>query len=74
MLLVSILGAACSGFLFGLTMGASLIESGRYKKVVVVGADKMSAIIDYSDRTTCIFFGDGAGAVLLEPNEEGYGV
>ncbi|MCW3109263.1 MAG: 3-oxoacyl-ACP synthase [Segetibacter sp.] len=68
------LGAACSGFLFGLTMGASLIESGRYKKVVVVGADKMSAIVDYSDRTTCILFGDGAGAVLLEPGEEGYGI
>ncbi|HEX8356643.1 MAG TPA: beta-ketoacyl-ACP synthase III [Segetibacter sp.] len=68
------LGAACSGFLFGLTMGASLVESGRYKKVVVVGADKMSAITDYSDRTTCILFGDGAGAVLLEPGEEGYGV
>ncbi|MCW3080067.1 beta-ketoacyl-ACP synthase III [Segetibacter sp.] len=68
------LGAACSGFLFGLTMGASLIESGRYKKVVVVGADKMSAIVDYSDRTTCILFGDGAGAVLLEPSEEGFGV
>jgi 3-oxoacyl-[acyl-carrier-protein] synthase-3 len=69
------LGAACSGFLFGLTVGSSLIESGRYKKVVVVGADKMSAIVDYSDRTTCILFGDGAGAVLLEPGgEEGYGV
>lgn len=68
------LGAACSGFLFGLTMGASLVESGRYKKVVVVGADKMSAITDYSDRTTCILFGDGAGAVLLEPGEEDYGV
>jgi 3-oxoacyl-[acyl-carrier-protein] synthase III len=68
------LGAACSGFLFALTTGASFIESGRYKKVVVVGADKMSAIVDYSDRTTCILFGDGAGAVLLEPNEEGYGV
>jgi 3-oxoacyl-[acyl-carrier-protein] synthase-3 len=68
------LGAACSGFLYGLTMGASLIESSRYKKVVVVGADKMSAIVDYSDRTTCIIFGDGAGAVLLEPGEEEYGV
>jgi 3-oxoacyl-[acyl-carrier-protein] synthase III len=68
------LGAACSGFLYGLTVGASLIESRRYKKVVVVGADKMSAIVDYSDRTTCIIFGDGAGAVLLEPNTEGYGV
>jgi len=68
------LGAACSGFLYGLTMGASLIESRRYKKVVVVGVDKMSSIIDYSDRTTCILFGDGAGAVLLEPNTDGYGV
>jgi 3-oxoacyl-[acyl-carrier-protein] synthase-3 len=68
------LGAACSGFLFGLTTGAMYIESGRYKKVVVVGADKMSAIVDYSDRTTCVLFGDGAGAVLLEPNYEGYGV
>lgn len=66
--------AACSGFLYALTMGASLIESGRYKKVVVCGADKMSAIVDYTDRTTCIIFGDGAGGVLLEPNQEGYGV
>ncbi|MBS1919316.1 MAG: ketoacyl-ACP synthase III [Bacteroidetes bacterium] len=66
--------AACSGFLYSLTLGASLIESGRYKKVVVCGADKMSAIIDYSDRSTCIIFGDGAGAVLLEPNTEGFGV
>lgn len=66
--------AACSGFLYSLTTGAALIESGRYKKVVVVGADKMSSIIDYSDRATCIIFGDGAGAVLLEPNTEGYGV
>lgn len=68
------LSAACSGFLFSLTTGASYIESGRYKKVVVVGADKMSAIIDYSDRNTCVIFGDGAACVLLEPNEEGYGV
>lgn len=68
------LSAACSGFLYPLTLGASLIESGRYKKVVVCGADKMSAIIDYTDRATCIIFGDGAGAVLLEPGEEGYGV
>src|SRR5690349_16689902 len=68
------LEAACSGFLYSLTVGASLIESRRYKKVVVVGADKMSAIVDYSDRTTCILFGDGAGAVLLEPNTEEYGV
>lgn len=68
------LAAACSGFLFALTTGAALIESGRYKKVVVAGADKMSAIIDYTDRATCIIFGDGCGAVLLEPSEEGLGV
>src|SRR5450432_1909290 len=68
------LSAACSGFLFSLTTGAMFIESGRYKKVVVVGSDKMSAIVDYSDRTTCVIFGDGAGAVLLEPNYEGYGI
>ncbi len=68
------MGAACSGFLYALTTGAAFIESGRYKKVVVVGADKMSAIVDYSDRNTCILFGDGAAAVLLEPNTEGYGV
>jgi 3-oxoacyl-[acyl-carrier-protein] synthase III len=68
------IGAACSGFLFALTTGASFIESGRYKKIVIVGVDKMSSIIDYSDRTTCIIFGDGAGAVLLEANDEGYGV
>ncbi len=66
--------AACSGFLFSLTTGATFIESGRYKKVVVVGADKMSAIIDYTDRNTCVIFGDGAACVLLEPNEEGFGV
>ena len=66
--------AACSGFLFTLTTAAALVESGRYKKVVLVGADKMSAIVDYTDRTTCILFGDGAGAVLLEPNEHGYGI
>src|SRR5688572_33227650 len=65
---------SCSGFLYTLTLGASLIESGRYKKVVVVGADKMSAIVDYTDRATCIIFGDGAGAVLLEPKHDGYGV
>jgi 3-oxoacyl-[acyl-carrier-protein] synthase-3 len=68
------IGAACSGFLFALTTGASLIESGRYKKVVVVGADKMSSIVDYTDRSTCILFGDGGGAVLLEPTEEPIGV
>ena len=66
--------AACSGFLYALTTGAALIESGRYKRVVVAGADKMSSIVDYSDRTTCIIFGDGAGAVLLEPNIDGFGV
>jgi 3-oxoacyl-[acyl-carrier-protein] synthase-3 len=65
---------ACSGFLFALTTGAALIESGRYKKIIIIGADKMSAIVDYTDRTTCIIFGDGAGAVLLEPSTEGYGV
>jgi len=68
------LEAACSGFLFALTTGAALIESRRYKKVVVVGADKMSAITDYTDRSTCILFGDAAAAVLLEPNEEGLGI
>lgn len=68
------LNAACSGFLFGVTTGTALIESGRYKKVVVVGADKMSAIVDYTDRSTCILFGDAAGCVLLEPNTEGYGI
>ncbi|MFL9482325.1 beta-ketoacyl-ACP synthase III [Chitinophagaceae bacterium LWZ2-11] len=68
------LGAACSGFLYALTTGSAFIESGRYKKVIVVGADKMSAIIDYTDRNTCILFGDGAGAVLLEANTEGLGI
>jgi 3-oxoacyl-[acyl-carrier-protein] synthase-3 len=68
------LSAACSGFLFALTTGAALIESGRYKKIIIVGADKMSAIVDYTDRTTCIIFGDGAGAVLLEPSTDGVGV
>ncbi len=68
------ISAACSGFLFALTTGACFIESRRYKKVVVVGADKMSSIVDYTDRNTCVLFGDAAGAVLLEPNEEGYGI
>ncbi|GAB1449594.1 ketoacyl-ACP synthase III [Bacteroidota bacterium] len=68
------LAAACSGFLFSLETGSRFIESGKYKKVVVVGADKMSSIIDYTDRNTCIIFGDGCGAVLLEPNEEGLGI
>ena len=68
------LNAACSGFLFALQTGASYIETGRYKKVIVVGADKMSAITDYTDRTSCPLFGDAAGAVLLEPAKEGYGI
>ncbi len=68
------ISAACSGFLFSLSTGAKFIESGRYKKVVIVGADKMSSIMDYSDRSICILFGDGAGAVLLEPNEDGFGM
>lgn len=68
------LGAACSGFLFALQTGASYIETGRYKKVIVVGADKMSSITDYTDRTSCPLFGDAAGAVLLEPNKDGYGI
>jgi 3-oxoacyl-[acyl-carrier-protein] synthase-3 len=68
------MGAACSGFLYALTTGASFIETGRYKKVVVVGGDKMSSIIDYTDRTTCIIFGDGAGCVLLEPTTEDVGI
>lgn len=66
--------AACSGFLFSLVTGAQFVESGNYSKVVIVGADKMSAIVDYQDRTTCILFGDGAGAVLLEPSTDGVGV
>ncbi len=66
--------AACSGFIYGLATGAQFIETGRYKKVVVIGVDKMSSIIDYQDRTTCVIFGDGAGAVMLEPNEDGFGV
>ncbi|MGB4724008.1 MAG: beta-ketoacyl-ACP synthase III, partial [Sediminibacterium sp.] len=64
------MSAACSGFLFALTTGAMYIESGRFKKVIVVGVDKMSAIVDYTDRATCIIFGDGAGAVLLEATED----
>jgi 3-oxoacyl-[acyl-carrier-protein] synthase-3 len=68
------LQAACSSFLFGMSTAAAYIESGRYKKVLLIGADKMSSIIDYTDRTTCIIFGDGAGAVLFEPNTEGLGL
>lgn len=66
--------AACSGFIYALSTGAQFIETGKYKKVIVVGVDKMSSIIDYEDRTTCIIFGDGCGAVLLEPNFEGNGI
>jgi 3-oxoacyl-[acyl-carrier-protein] synthase-3 len=66
--------AACSGFIYALTTGAQFIETGRYKKVVIVGADMMSRIIDYTDRTTCVIFGDGAGAVLLEPSTEDVGI
>lgn len=68
------LNAACSGFIYALTTASMFIESGRYKKVVVIGADKMSSIIDYTDRATCIIFGDAAGAVLMEPNDEGNGL
>lgn len=67
------LQAACSSFLYGMSTAASYIESGRYKKVLLIGADKMSSILDYTDRATCIIFGDGAGAVLFEPNTEGFG-
>lgn len=66
--------AACSGFIYALSTGTAFIESGKYKKVVVIGADKMSSILDYEDRTTCVIFGDGGGAVLLEPNTEGLGI
>jgi len=66
--------AACSGFLYGMSNAAAYVESGRYKKVLLIGADKMSGIIDYTDRATCIIFGDGAGAVLFEPNYEGLGL
>ncbi|ANO49620.1 ketoacyl-ACP synthase III [Flavobacterium columnare] len=68
------LQAACSSFLYGMSTAAAYIQSGRYKKVLLIGADKMSSIIDYTDRATCIIFGDGAGAVLFEPNEEGLGL
>ena len=69
------LSAACSGFTYALSVGSQLIEAGRYKKIIVVGADKMSSIVDYTDRNTCILFGDGAGAVLLEPSiENNFGI
>lgn len=68
------ISAACSGFIYALTTGAKFIESGTYKKVIIIGGDKMSSIINYKDRTTCIIFGDGAGAVLLEPTTEEVGI
>ena len=68
------INAACSGFIYSLSTAAQFIESGRYKKIIVVGADKMSSIIDYEDRTTCVIFGDGCGAVMLEPTDDGTGV
>jgi 3-oxoacyl-[acyl-carrier-protein] synthase-3 len=68
------IGAACSGFLYALQLGAQFIQAGTHKKIIVVGADKMSSIVDYQDRTTCILFGDGAGAVLLEPTTEDLGI
>jgi 3-oxoacyl-[acyl-carrier-protein] synthase-3 len=68
------LNAACSGFIYALNTASKFIETGSYKKIVVVGADKMSSIVDYTDRTTCVIFGDAAGAVLLEPDENGYGI
>ena len=68
------LQAACSSFLYGMSTAAAYVQSGRYKKVLLIGADKMSSIVDYTDRATCIIFGDGAGAVLFEPNYEGLGL
>ena len=68
------LQAACSGFLYGMSVAAAYVQSGRYKKVMLIGADKMSSIVDYTDRSTCIIFGDGAGAALFEPNYEGLGL
>lgn len=68
------LQAACSGFIYGISTASQFIESGKHQKVLVVGGDKMSSIIDYTDRTTCIIFGDGCGAVLMEPNDEGNGI
>lgn len=68
------LHAACSSFLYGMSTASAYVQSGKYKKVLLIGADKMSSIIDYTDRATCIIFGDGAGAVLFEPNEEGFGL
>ena len=66
--------AACSGFVYALTVGAQFVETGRHQKVMVIGADVMTSILDYQDRTTCVLFGDGAGAVILEPREDGTGI
>ena len=68
------LSAACSGFLYALVTGQQFVQSGRYKKVIVIGGDIMSSIINYEDRNTCIIFGDGCGGVLLEPNQEDLGI
>ena len=68
------LSAACSGFVYALTVGAQFVETGRHRKVMVIGADVMTSILDYEDRTTCILFGDAAGAVILEPREDGTGI
>ena len=68
------LQAACSGFLYGMSLASSYIESGKYKNIILIGADKMSSIVDYSDRNTCIIFGDGAGAAVIQPNYEGLGM
>ncbi len=68
------INAACSGFLYALSTGQQFVETGKYKKVIVIGADMMSSIVDYTDRATCIIFGDGAGAVMLEPTEDGLGI
>jgi 3-oxoacyl-[acyl-carrier-protein] synthase-3 len=68
------INAACSGFIYALITASKYVESGGYKKVIVVGGDKMSSVVDYTDRTTCIIFGDAAGAVMLEPSENGYGI
>jgi 3-oxoacyl-[acyl-carrier-protein] synthase III len=68
------MNAACSGFVYALTIGQQFIEAGRYKKILVIGADKMTSIVDYTDRNTCVLFGDAAGAVLLEPSEDGDGI
>ena len=71
---ILVISAACSGFPYALTVGAQLVETGRHKRVMVIGADVMTSILDYKDRTTCVLFGDAAGAVILEPREDGSGI